>query len=180
MPFRTHEVTNQPPELTGHDTFGSNLALREALEREGAEWAAAELHAVGDAAGSAEAAEWGRQANDHPPVLRTHDRFGRRTDVVDYHPSYHRLMETAVAFGMAAAPWGDEREGAHVARAAKLIAWSPVEYGHTCPISMTYSVVATRSSPRSGTPRTWPPAGSPACGRSSTTRARSGPTPRRA
>jgi putative acyl-CoA dehydrogenase len=44
---------------------------------------------------------------------------------------------------MHAAPWGDARPGAHVVRAAKLIAWSSVDYGHTCPISMTYSVVAS-------------------------------------
>jgi putative acyl-CoA dehydrogenase len=74
--------------------------------------------------------------------LHTHDRFGHRVDRVEYHPSYHRLMETAVGFGMHAAPWADSRAGAHVARAAKFVTWAPVEYGHGCPISMTYSVVA--------------------------------------
>lgn len=143
MPFRTHEVTNQPPPLRDHNTFGTHAALREAVEREGAGWAVPDAYAVGELAGSAEAVEWGFQANEHPPVLRTHDRFGHRVDLVEYHPAYHRLMESAVGFGLHAAPWGDDRPGSHVARAAKLVAWSPVEYGHTCPISMTYSVVAT-------------------------------------
>ena len=95
--FDTHEVTNQPPPLEGHDVFGA-------------------------LAGSAEAIEWGRQANRNPPELRTHDRYGNRLDVVDYHPAY-QLMATAVANGLHAAPWAEERTGAHVARAAEV--WEP-------------------------------------------------------
>src|SRR5690606_36973720 len=45
--LRTHEVTNQPPPLVGHDVFGADRALVEALEREGAGWAAAELAELG-------------------------------------------------------------------------------------------------------------------------------------
>jgi putative acyl-CoA dehydrogenase len=82
------------------------------------------------------------------PVLRTHDRYGRRLDVVDYHPSYHRLMATAVGHGLHAAPWADTAPHAHVRRAAKVITWYQVDAGHTCPISMTYSVVpALRHAP---------------------------------
>lgn len=142
MPFTTHEVTNQPPPLEGHNTVAPDLALQEALAREGAGWAEDDLFAVGAAAGSLEALEWGRQAEANPPLLHTHDRFGHRVDLVEYHPSYHRLMETAIGFGLHAAPWRDSRPGAHVARAAKFIAWTPVDYGHGCPISMTYAVVA--------------------------------------
>jgi len=142
MPFSTHEVINQPPPLPERDAFGDHAALAEALDREGAGWAADDLHAVGEAAGSHEALEWGFQADEHPPELKTHDRFGHRIDLVEYHPAYHRLMETAIGFGMHAAPWADGRVGAHVARAAKFVTWSPVEYGHGCPVSMTYSVVA--------------------------------------
>lgn len=47
----------------------------------------------------------GFDANENPPVLRPHDRFGHRIDRVDYHPSYHRLMETAVRAGLHATPW---------------------------------------------------------------------------
>jgi len=61
----------------------------------------------------------GRLANDHPPVLRTHDRFGNRIDEVEYLPQYHELMTHAVQHGLHAAPWADQRPGAHVARAAK-------------------------------------------------------------
>ena len=90
----------------------------------------------------------GRLANDHPPVLHTHDRYGNRVDEVEYLPQYHELMRTAVEHGLHGAPWADEREGAHVARAAKVIAWGVADAGHLCPISMTYAVVpALRANP---------------------------------
>jgi putative acyl-CoA dehydrogenase len=74
-------------------------------------------------------------------VLRSHDRYGHRIDVVEYHPAYHELMSVAVGDGLHAGPWADGRTGAHVARAAKVITWYQVDAGHICPISMTYSVV---------------------------------------
>jgi putative acyl-CoA dehydrogenase len=138
----THEVFNQPPPLGGLNSFLSHRALVDAVDREGAGWASAELIHVGALAGSEEAREWGRTAEANRPILQTHDRFGERIDRVEYHPSYHRLMETAIANGLAAAAWADERQGSHVARCAKTIVWSPVDYGHMCPLSMTYSVVA--------------------------------------
>src|SRR5262249_57601650 len=65
---------------------------------------------------------------------------GHRIDEVEYDPAYHELMRAAIAHGIHAAPWADERPGAHVVRAAKMSVWN-VEPGHTCPISMTYAVV---------------------------------------
>jgi putative acyl-CoA dehydrogenase len=47
-------VFNQPPPLAGYDV-AADPALLEALEREGAGWAAADLHRLGARAGSAEA-----------------------------------------------------------------------------------------------------------------------------
>jgi putative acyl-CoA dehydrogenase len=137
----THEVTNQPPPLEGYDVFGSDRALQEALERDGGGWAADEVHRLGVRAGSRKAQEAGRRANANPPVLRTHDRYGRRIDAVEYDPAYHELMSVAVAEGLHSAPWADDRAGAHVARAAKLVTWYQVDGGHICPVSMTYSVV---------------------------------------
>ncbi|HEU5084892.1 MAG TPA: isovaleryl-CoA dehydrogenase [Acidimicrobiales bacterium] len=140
--FDTHEVTNQPPPLVGHDVFATDAPLVDAVAREGAAWAGDDLRRLGGRAGSAEALEWGRLANRYVPELRTHDRYGNRLDVVDYHPAYHQLMTTAVAEGLHAGPWADGRPGAHVARAAKVIVWYQVDGGHICPISMTYSSVA--------------------------------------
>ncbi|WP_406002688.1 acyl-CoA dehydrogenase family protein [Streptomyces sp. NBC_00829] len=142
----THDVFNQVPELVGHDT-AEDPALLDGLVREGAGWATAEVHRLGRLSGSAEAQEWGRLANEHPPVLRTHDRYGHRVDTVEFHPAWHELMRTAVTHGLHAAVWADDREGAHVARAAKFYTWRP-EAGHGCPVSMTYAAVpALRQSP---------------------------------
>jgi putative acyl-CoA dehydrogenase len=136
----THEVLNQAPPLTGYDVADDPVVL-DGLRREGAGWAEAELHELGRRAGSEQAQEWGRLANEHPPVLRTHDRFGHRIDEVEFHPAWHELMGVAVGSGLHAAPWADPRPGSHVARAAKFYVWGSTDEGHTCPITMTYAVV---------------------------------------
>ncbi|PZG02714.1 isovaleryl-CoA dehydrogenase [Micromonospora deserti] len=135
----THEVLNQVPPLVGYDA-ADDPALLDGLAREGAGWAAVELHELGRIGGTEQAIEHGRLANEHPPVLRTHDRYGHRIDEVEFHPSWHELMRTAVTHGLHAAPWADDRPGAHVARAAKFYTWRP-DAGHGCPISMTYAAV---------------------------------------
>ncbi|PZS12645.1 MAG: DNA alkylation response protein [Pseudonocardiales bacterium] len=143
----THEVTNQVPPLIGRD-LAAHPALFEGLHREGAGWAEPEVRALGVLAGSNPAQEWGRLANEHPPVLRTHDRYGNRIDEVEYLPQYHQLMQVAVEHGLHGAPWADDRAGVHVARAAKVLAWGVADAGHLCPISMTYAVVpALRAAP---------------------------------
>ncbi len=143
----THDVINQVPPLAGHDVSGDR-ALLDGLAREGADWATGELRRLGVLAGSEKAQEWGRLANEHPPVLHTHDRYGNRIDEVEFHPAWHDLMSVAVQEGLHASAWGSARPGAHVARAAKFYTWSQVEAGHGCPISMTYAAVAAlRHSP---------------------------------
>lgn len=142
----THEVVNQVPPLTGHDV-ADEAVLLDGLAREGAGWAEPEVRELGRLAGTEEAQEWGRLANENPPVLRTHDRYGHRIDEVEFHPAWHELMTVAVTHGLHGSAWADPREGAHVARAAKFYTWR-VDAGHGCPISMTYAAVpALRQSP---------------------------------
>src|SRR5260370_1296372 len=103
---------------------------------------------LGRLAGTQQAIDWGFQANAHPPVLRTHDRFGNRIDEVEFHPTWHRLTEVAVGHGLHALPWREPRPGAHAARAAAFYVWSQVEGGHGCPVSMTYAAIpALRTQP---------------------------------
>ncbi|MHC1561312.1 acyl-CoA dehydrogenase family protein [Actinomycetospora sp. C-140] len=146
----THEVTNQVPDLVGHDV-ADDPPLLEALEREGAGWYRGELGEIGRLAGSADAQEWADAAHRNEPRLRTHDRVGHRVDEVDYDPGYHALLTEAVGHGFAGTPWAqgpDARPGAHVARAAGFLTWSQLEAGHGCPISMTYAVLpALRAAP---------------------------------
>jgi putative acyl-CoA dehydrogenase len=144
----THEVLNQPPPLAGYDLYEADPVLGEALAREGAGWAEDRARALGALAGSPEAIGWGEAADASPPVLRTHDRFGRRVDEVRFHPAWHRLLGTAVEHGLHAAPWRDPVPGAQVARAAGFYLWTQVEAGHGCPVSMTYAAVpALRAAP---------------------------------
>src|SRR5215471_13311517 len=143
----THEVTNQPPPLAGYDA-SDDPALLAALRREGAAWAEPRLRELGRLAGSEQAQENGRLANDNPPKLRTHDRYGHRVDEVEFHPAWHELMTTAVQSGLHAAPWQASTPGAHVARAAGMYVWGQAEAGHLCPVSMTYAIVpALRHAP---------------------------------
>jgi putative acyl-CoA dehydrogenase len=136
----THEVLNQPPPFAPRNLYEENRVLAEAVRREGAEWAEPRLREAGAVAGG-EPLDWGRQANENPPVLRTHDRYGNRIDEVEFHPSWHALMRLSVEAGTHALPWREPRAGAHVARAALMLTGSGLESGHGCPISMTYAVV---------------------------------------
>jgi putative acyl-CoA dehydrogenase len=144
----THEVTNQVPPLIGTE-ISTHAALLEGLHREGAGWAEPEVRELGAMAHSERWQQVGRLVNEHPPVLRTHDRYGNRVDEVEYLPEYHDLMQVAVERGLHGAPWTDDRPGAHVARAATFVSWGVADAGHLCPISMTYAVVpALRTTPQ--------------------------------
>ncbi|MDQ3266997.1 MAG: isovaleryl-CoA dehydrogenase [Myxococcota bacterium] len=154
-PHRTHEVKNQPVALENYNVYSQHRVLQEAVVREGAGFAEERLVSLGREAG-AEAILWGTQANENPPRLRTHDRYGRRLDEVEFHPAWHSLMELSVRYGLHALPWREPVPGAHAARAAMFMTVAQVEAGHGCPISMTYSVVpALRAQPELA--REWEP-----------------------
>jgi len=137
----THQVENVSCELADYNMYAQDHALREAVEREGAAWAEADLLCFGQLTGSAEYLEQGHLANKHQPELETHDRFGNRIDLVKFHPAYHRFMGTAIEHGLHSSPWTDPRPGAHVARAAGNYLQTQVEAGHGCPITMTFAAI---------------------------------------
>ena len=134
-------VFNQPPILAGYNAFAADTPLQEALEREGAAWARAAVHALGAVCGSAEALEQGRLANAYPPVLHVLDRHGHRRDEVEYHPAYHALMRLGIEHGLHSQPWAAPRAGAHVARAAMMMLRHQLDEGSSCPLTMTYAVL---------------------------------------
>ncbi|WP_217546981.1 acyl-CoA dehydrogenase family protein [Streptomyces sp. GbtcB6] len=145
----THTVSNQPPPLAGYDLFAADRALVEAVERhtdpELLGEVRTELSGIGAAAGSAQVQEWGTQANEHPPRLRTHDRYGHRIDEVEFHPAWHRLLGKGVGAGLTT---GWVRPSGHVRRAAAFLVWTQVEAGNCCPLSMTNAAVpALRTDP---------------------------------
>jgi putative acyl-CoA dehydrogenase len=146
-PATTHEVLNQVPPMEGRNLFEDHAALREALEREGGGWAVDRLRAAGAFWGG-EPMRWGFEANEHPPVLHTHDRFGHRRDEVEFHPAWHALMRAGVEQELHALPWRTDQPGAHVARAATYVCSGQAEAGFGCPITMTFAAVpALRTQP---------------------------------
>ena len=146
--FTTHEVFNQPPPFEDVNLYASDAGLIDAVEREGGGAAAGALGAFGQIAGSAEALERGRLANEHTPTLSTHDRQGRRRDTVTFHPAYHTLMRTSCTEGLHSSVWAHlgkkgeaRRPGGHVARAGAFYMAAQMEAGHCCPITMTNAAV---------------------------------------
>src|SRR5919205_217169 len=113
----THEVTNQVPPLIGHDPIAGDAALAEACVRHADVATLDSLKALGALAGSERAQEWGRLANENPPRLRTHDRYGFRIDEVEFHPAWHELMRAAVGAGLAAGMGMTEKQGGSDVRA---------------------------------------------------------------
>src|SRR5437870_9952401 len=100
-------VPNQPPPLADYNAFLDDHVLAEALDRECAGWARDRLVQFGAFTGSEQAIRWAIQANENPPVLRTHDRFGNRIDEVEFHPAWHELMRMSIAHGLHSLPWSD-------------------------------------------------------------------------
>ncbi len=139
-PFETHTVDNQPPAFAGRDLWKDDLALQEAVAREGAQVYRSALAHYGGIAG-ADLYQAGFDANRQRPQLRTHDAQGRRIDTVDFHPAYHQLMATAKTHGVAGLSWHAPKPGAHVARAALSYLHHQAEAGTSCPLTMTHAAV---------------------------------------
>ena len=141
MSVTTHEVFNQPAPLVDYDLFATNRALQDALRIAAPELDTAPLRRLGALAGSRQMQEHARLANIHTPELRTHDRFGRRIDEVEFHPSYHALMSAAVEAGLHGTPWSQPAAASpHVLRGAGFMLFTELEPSILCPISMTYAV----------------------------------------
>jgi putative acyl-CoA dehydrogenase len=137
----THETLNQVPPLEGWNPFLADVALGEALDREGAGWAREAVSRHAAQAGSAEVMAWGFEANTHLPRLITHDRYGRRVDEVAYHPSWHALMRWSMGNEVHSLPRTSARPGAWPARSAMFMLSASVDAGHCCPVSMATACV---------------------------------------
>src|SRR5262249_6677094 len=74
------------------------------------------------------------------PALHSHDRTGRRIDQVEFHPSYHALLGSALSHGLHGTPWASRRPGTHIERAAAFMLFTELEPSVLCPVSMTYAV----------------------------------------
>ena len=140
MAFATHTVTNQAPPLEPSNLYAGDTALREAVARFDGAWGDSDCQTYGALAGD-ELMAAGFAANEHPPRLKTHDRYGHRIDAVEFHPAYHRLMDAAISHGIPSRPWADPKPGAQVVRAAMSYLHTQAEAGTGCPLTMTYAAV---------------------------------------
>ncbi len=138
-PAATHEVLNQSTALTGHNVYSGDRALRDALAFHAPGADDSGRVALGALLGSDAMQTHARLANLHKPALHTHDRFGHRSDSVEFHPSYHALLGAAVEAGLHATPWS-KGAGAHIERAAGFLMFTQLEPSVLCPVSMTYAV----------------------------------------
>ncbi len=140
----THEVLNQSPPLAGTSAWRADPLLVQLAETY-SEPVRRELDQLGRYVRSAEAQEMARLANTETPKLRTHDRQGRRIDLVEFHPAYHALMRRSVAVGLHSSVWENnpaESGKRHQVRAARFYLTAQLECGHLCPITMTSASLA--------------------------------------
>ena len=143
----THEVVNQVPPLEAVNLYRLDLPLQEWVRRYKGGWAEARLDAYGALAGGSLMTA-GVLANANRPIFKSHDRYGHRIDLVEFHPAYHQLMATAIAHGIPSLPWTEPQAGAQVARAGLMYLHNQAESGSSCPLTMTYaSVPALRLQP---------------------------------
>ena len=137
----THEVFNQPEPLVNYNLYETNRPLQDALKFNAPGLDTTALTQLGTRLGTAEMQAHARLANVHAPQLHTHDRFGRRIDEVEFHPSYHALMAESTGAGLHGTPWAaSESRSPHVLRAAGFMLFTELEPASQCPISMTYAV----------------------------------------
>lgn len=146
-----HEVTNQSPPLAGSNAWRADPLLVQ-LAESFSDPARRDLEQIGRYVRSSEAQDLARMANTETPRLRTHDRQGRRIDIVEYHPSYHALMRRSVAVGLHSSIWesvASEAGRRHQVRAARFYLSAQLECGHLCPITMSSaSLAALMASPK--------------------------------
>ncbi|MGO4562239.1 DNA alkylation response protein [Rhizobiales bacterium 3FA27D7] len=138
------DVMNQPPPLAGGNAWRGDPLLIQLAERF-SEPVRKDLDGLGRFVLTQEAQDLARLANTDTPKLRTHDRQGKRIDLVEFHPAYHALMRRSVANGLHSSVWenGETEIGRrHQVRAARFYLTAELETGHLCPITMTNASLA--------------------------------------
>ncbi len=140
---RTHDITNQAPPLAGYNAFASDVALSEALEREGADWHRKELERDGLALTQPDVLELANLANRHTPELHSFSARGERVDAIESHPAWHALLALLRRNGLHAMPFdtATAQPGAMAARCAGYFLHAQLESGSLCPITMTFASI---------------------------------------
>ena len=141
MDWKTHDIENVVPELRDYNLYETDLALQEGVRRAGATAHAEGLSRYGAKLGSAATIQAAEQANHYKPELKTFDRQGNRIDYVEFHPSWHLMMQMLREQDLVAQPFSDSRPGAWAAYAAGFTMHGQIEPGSQCPNSMTFACI---------------------------------------
>ncbi|WP_180048823.1 acyl-CoA dehydrogenase family protein [Acinetobacter sp. YH12144] len=135
--WMTHQISNQFNELENYNLFSSDTVLHEILKRYGSHDQPI-LCEMGKVAGSSEYFQHGALANKHTPILHAFDARGRRTDFIEFHPSWHKWMGLNRQFDTHAHPFNQPNSKSKwVEWAARFYLAGQVECGNLCPNSMT-------------------------------------------
>ncbi|RFS33923.1 DNA alkylation response protein [Acinetobacter sp. SWAC5] len=135
--WMTHQISNQFDELENYNLFSSDTVLHEILKRNGSHDQST-LCEMGKVAGSSEYFQHGALANKHTPILHAFDARGRRTDFIEFHPSWHKWMGLNRQFDTHAHPFNQPNSKTKwVEWAARFYLAGQVECGNLCPNSMT-------------------------------------------
>ncbi len=141
MSWQTHDIFNQIGERSDYDLLATDPALREALARDGAEWAVPQLSRYAQQLGQEASYELAAQANRHTPELHAFDTRGRRIDQVEFHPSWHELMAMYRREGLVSLTFKERRAGRWTAWAAGFYLHGQIEQGTLCPATMTQACI---------------------------------------
>lgn len=137
----THDVFNQFDELTDIDLLQVDTALQEVLQRQQAQGFVPALSRFAQQLGQKHRWEQAELANRHTPELQRFDARGRVLDAVEFHPSWHRLMQLYREQGLISLPFESLSRGRWSAWAAGFYLHGQVEQGTLCPATMTTAAI---------------------------------------
>ncbi|MBS0030715.1 acyl-CoA dehydrogenase family protein [Chitinophaga sp. 22321] len=139
--FDFQSSANQVPVLENYNSFTTNPLLQKALIAYGGGSINEAAARFGALMGGHDMQEAGHLANKNIPVLKTHDRFGNRLDLVTYHPAYHQMMQAAIREGVHSIAWTSGAGGAYLAHSALSYLKQQIDEGSSCPLTMTFAVI---------------------------------------
>ena len=135
--WMTHQISNQFDELENYNLFETDTVLQEILSRYGSQDQKT-LAEFGQHVGSSEYYDYAELANRHTPILHAFDARGRRKDLIEFHPAWHKWMGLNRQFDTHAHPFNHPNSSSKwVEWAARFYLAGQVECGNLCPNSMT-------------------------------------------